>query len=68
MKMLFAAVRKSAFGTKRRFAAARMFGRFWGEADMPRSPLAYRPVESLTQSGHERVAFAATHTLTCYSL
>jgi hypothetical protein len=35
----------SAFGTKRRFAAARMFGRFWGEADMPRPPLAYRPIE-----------------------
>jgi hypothetical protein len=36
--ILFAALHVSANGKKRRFAAARMFGRYWGEADIARTP------------------------------
>src|SRR5262245_65708006 len=34
----------SACGTERTYQSKRSFVRFWGEADMARPPLAYRPV------------------------
>src|SRR5262249_52427117 len=56
----FAALRSVAIGTKQAYRDEFAHVRFQSEGDMVRPPLAYRPV-LMTQSGHERLAFAAMH-------
>src|SRR5262245_33775935 len=63
---VFAAVRKSAFGTKRTYRDDLLIVRFWSRADIGRVRCLLRPTR-MTHSGHERAPFAAMHGLTCYT-
>jgi len=52
--------RPSSTLPKRRFAAARMSGRYWGEADIARTPPACR-CEAIDPSLHLAANFAVMH-------
>jgi hypothetical protein len=58
----FAALHMSPYGTKRRIAAVRRFGRDWSEADMPRASEAGRSDENdpLRKSGGPKCCDAQT--------
>jgi len=51
---VFAAVRKSAFGTKRTYRDDLLIVRFWSRADIGRVRCLLRPTR-MTQSGHGRI-------------
>src|SRR5262249_9830238 len=55
-----AALHKSGFGTKRTYRDDLLIVRFWSRADIARVRCLLRPTR-MTQSGHERAAFAAMH-------
>src|SRR5262249_58219592 len=55
-----AALHKSGFGTKRTYRDDLLIVRFWSRADIVRVRCLLRPTR-MTQSRHERAAFAAMH-------